>query len=1140
MLDDLPPFLTVEQAGKVLQLGRSKTYELTVEWERTGGRVRHPVRLVRQPEAGPARRADPLGRGAARPAAGGVSPPRSPPGDRRVGGDCAREPRPAGVVRARVPASSGPTTAGTVAASVRVDRWRDLGVAKNTAHRGHRRAGRAPALARAESGPRRRRPLPARPLPAPRRRPPQPTDATTPTTVVARRHRRTRDQPPPPTQLIAPHPGLTMRTHVLDPTEPISTTDKCPPAAGGSRAAGDDHPRQHRGSLGALLHPLPRRGRPARARASGSAARPPGSASPGAVSTDDLEALLSGHDPTTGTRLGTRARRPLRRQGQADPGGGRASTPRSRRRSRCRCGGASPATRACSRPTTSRSEPCSTTSSGTAPPPGSGSTAPASTPTPTGLTMAAFRQATSREDDPQLHTHVVISTKVQTADGRWLALDARYLKRKQRALGGLYQSVLRAELTHRYGVAWGPIVNGQAEIAGMPAELLDVFSKRTAQVDAALADKLAEFREREGRDPSRWERAALTREAAADTRADQDRHARRRPRRQLARRGGRARLDARPPRRRHATPRARTAPGDRRRHRRRGPRAALGQRLDLDRAPTCSKPSATSPRPCRSCRDATGPQRVEHALRPGRRRAASTLDPPDAADRCAPSDGRSIWLAPIEPHLTHERVLAQEERILALRHRRPRASQPQPSPTRRPSTASTCSRPTPPRPSPATTGSCWSSARPAPARPPRCAAPPTTSAARAAPCSASLRRPRPPRSCATRPAMPADTVAKLLYEWRTGHAAGDRTGSRPAPRSSSTRPGWSAPAPSTSSSRLAVSQQWRLVLVGDPRQLQAVGRGGMFDELCRTGRTHELATIHRFRHRWEQAASLQLRAGNPDALDAYLDHGRVTAGTFDDLAADGARQLDRPHRRWPHASPSSPRPTSTSTPSTPPSSRQRRALGHLGRPGRPRRRRRDGGRRRHRRHPPQRPNPPHRPRRTGPQPRPLDRHRRRPGRQPHRVPPPRTRHGDPPRRLRPSPRPARLRRHRPRPPRRHRRRRPRRRHRRHHPPQPLRRRHPRPPREPPPRRHRRARPRGPRRPRTGPHQRPRRHPRRHPAPPPRPPGSALAGSRRRGRRSPPRTRRRQAPRRAIHPTARRGRAGRVRCRGRPAVAAWRA
>ena len=89
-----------------------------------------------------------------------------------------------------------------------------------------------------------------------------------------------------------------------------------------------------------------------------------------------------------------------------------------------------------------------------------------------GLTVGAFRQTTSRLDDPQLHTHLVISAKVQTVDGRWLALDARVLKQHQRALGGLYQSVLRAELTHRYGVAFGEIVNGQAEIAGVPAELL--------------------------------------------------------------------------------------------------------------------------------------------------------------------------------------------------------------------------------------------------------------------------------------------------------------------------------------------------------------------------------------------------------------------------------------------------------------------------------------------------------------------------------------------------------------------------------------------------------------------------------------------------------------------------------------------
>ena len=136
-----------------------------------------------------------------------------------------------------------------------------------------------------------------------------------------------------------------------------------------------------------------------------------------------------------------------------------------------------------------------------------------------GLTVATFRQTTSRADDPQVHTHAVISAKVQTDDGRWLALDARYLKRHQRMLGGLYQSVLRAELTHRYGVAWEPIVNGQAEIAGLPRELLEVFSKRAGQVDDALAVKVGEFRRREGRDPTTWERAALCREASADTRA---------------------------------------------------------------------------------------------------------------------------------------------------------------------------------------------------------------------------------------------------------------------------------------------------------------------------------------------------------------------------------------------------------------------------------------------------------------------------------------------------------------------------------------------------------------------------------------------------------------------------------------------
>ena len=84
--------------------------------------------------------------------------------------------------------------------------------------------------------------------------------------------------------------------------------------------------------------------------------------------------------------------------------------------------------------------------------------------------------------------------------------------------------MLRAELTHRFGVGWRPIVNGQAEIAGVRDELLAVFSKRTAVIDHALDVKIDEFRAREGRDPSRWERAAMTREASADTRSRKSGH----------------------------------------------------------------------------------------------------------------------------------------------------------------------------------------------------------------------------------------------------------------------------------------------------------------------------------------------------------------------------------------------------------------------------------------------------------------------------------------------------------------------------------------------------------------------------------------------------------------------------------------
>ena len=81
--------------------------------------------------------------------------------------------------------------------------------------------------------------------------------------------------------------------------------------------------------------------------------------------------------------------------------------------------------------------------------------------------------------------------------------------------------------------------------------------------------------------------------------------------------------------------------------------------------------------------------------------------------------------------------------------------------------------------------------------------------------------------------------------------------------------------------QLAREQTWRLVLVGDPHQLQAVGRGGMFAELCSAGRTIELERIHRFVNPWEAAASLQLRHGDTRSLDTYGAHDRILPGNLD-------------------------------------------------------------------------------------------------------------------------------------------------------------------------------------------------------------------------------------------------------------------
>ncbi len=75
---------------------------------------------------------------------------------------------------------------------------------------------------------------------------------------------------------------------------------------------------------------------------------------------------------------------------------------------------------------------------------------------------------------------------------------------------------------------------------------------------------------------------------------------------------------------------------------------------------------------------------------------------------------------------------------------------------------------------------------------------------------------------------------------------------------------------------LVEQNRWRLAAVGDPQQLPSVGRGGVFAHWCDTLPHHTLEQPRRFTQTWEAVASLGLRAGEVDAVDDYVDHGRVT------------------------------------------------------------------------------------------------------------------------------------------------------------------------------------------------------------------------------------------------------------------------
>jgi conjugative relaxase-like TrwC/TraI family protein len=131
-----------------------------------------------------------------------------------------------------------------------------------------------------------------------------------------------------------------------------------------------------------------------------------------------------------------------------------------------------------------------------------------------GFCAMGFRHRMSRAGDPALHTHVVVPNLTRAAsDGRWLSLAAPMgrsaLYQHAKAAGYVFQAVLRAELMRELGVGWTQTRNGYADIKGIERPVIEHFSVRRAEVQEALAERgvsgakaaeVAAYRTREAKD----------------------------------------------------------------------------------------------------------------------------------------------------------------------------------------------------------------------------------------------------------------------------------------------------------------------------------------------------------------------------------------------------------------------------------------------------------------------------------------------------------------------------------------------------------------------------------------------------------------------------------------------------------------
>lgn len=148
-----------------------------------------------------------------------------------------------------------------------------------------------------------------------------------------------------------------------------------------------------------------------------------------------------------------------------------------------------------------------------------------------GMVAACFFHRDSRTGDPNLHTHVALSNKVQTADGAWLAVDGRVLYKANVTLSEMYNSLVEAEVRQRLrvrfvaadsledeGFSAGSGRRDIRELAGIDPRIVEAWSSRSRAIETRRRVLVSDFQALHGRPPTPAEAITLAQQANLETR----------------------------------------------------------------------------------------------------------------------------------------------------------------------------------------------------------------------------------------------------------------------------------------------------------------------------------------------------------------------------------------------------------------------------------------------------------------------------------------------------------------------------------------------------------------------------------------------------------------------------------------------